>query len=319
MINNAFYLNFDIETDIFLQCAASTYFFRSMYYNYTGDEMRVIYIDILLLLNFYVTYFLIVGLCCFLHRKISLHRRLLGSLVGTVSSLMIFLPPLPLIVNIAGKAVVSLLITLISLGFGSIKAFIKNSALFFVVNCVYAGIMLALWLLCAPMGMMYNNGAAYLNIPFWAVIMSTLISYIILLVIRRILDSKTDLDKNYLLEIETAAGNVTLDAIPDSGNKLTDFLTGLPVVFCDINKCADLCPKEIFIYLSDLNREYVSMHKVRLLPCSTVSGDTVAVCFKPDKLFIVDGKNKKEINALVGFTKKGLNGNFGAIFNPNLL
>ena len=281
--------------------------------------MRVIYIDILLLLNFYITYFLIIGTCCFLHQRISALNRILGSLIGAASSLMIFFPPLPITVNIASKIVISFLITLVSMGFGNIKSFIKKTALFFVVSCVYAGIMLALWLFCAPAGMMYNNGVSYLNIPFWAVILSTSLSYAALLVIRRLLDSKADLDKKYRIDIITADGKATLTAMPDSGNKLTDFLTGLPVVFCDINKCADLCPKEISIYLSDTNSEHISMHGIRLIPCSTISGDTVAVCFKPDKLIISDGRNKKEINALIGFTKKGLNSEFEAIFNPNLL
>ena len=281
--------------------------------------MRIIYIDVLLLLNFYITYFLIVGTCCFLHRRITAAKRILGSLIGTVSSLMIFLPVLPLIVNIASKILISLLITLASLGYGNAKEFIKNSALFFAINCVYAGIMLALWLFCAPMGMMYNNGVSYLDIPFWAVILSTTVSYVILLIIRRALDSKSYLDKTYQIDIVTAYGEVTLTALPDSGNKLIDFLTGLPVIFCDINKCADICPREILKYIGDMNSEFVPMHGIRLIPCSTISGDTLAVCFKPDKLSINDGQNKKEINALVGFTKKGINGDFGAIFNPNLL
>lgn len=281
--------------------------------------MRVIYIDILLLLNFYITYFLIIGMCCILHRKISVFRRILGSLVGTASSLIILLPSLPLIINIVGKTAVSLLITLASLGFDNIRSFIKSSALFFVINCVYAGIMLALWLFFAPAGMIYNNGVSYLNIPFWAVILSTSVSYVILLIIRRVLDSKSALDKKYQIEIVTAFGKTTLTAIPDSGNKLTDFLTGLPVIFCDINRCTDICPKEIFTHLTDMNSKYTALQGIRLLPCSTISGDTMAVCFKPDKLTISDGKDKKEVCALIGFTKKGLNGEFEAIFNPNLL
>lgn len=281
--------------------------------------MRVIYVDILFLLNFYVTYFLIVGACCILHRKVPVSRRIWGSITGTVSSLMIFLPALPLIVNILLKIAVSSIITLTSLGFGNIRTFIKNSAVFFIINCVYAGIMLALWLFFAPMGMVYNNGVSYLDIPFWAVILSTSVSYVILLIIRHILDSKTDLDKKYHIEIVTSMGKTTLTAIPDSGNKLTDFLTGLPVIFCDVNCCSDICPQEIFSYFTDINEKNISLQGIRLIPCSTISGDALAVCFKPDKLIISDGRSKKEINALIGFTKKGFTGEFGAIFNPNLL
>ena len=57
---------------------------------------------------------------------------------------------------------------------------------------------------------------------------------------------------------------------------------------------------------------------IRLIPCSTVSGGTMAVCFKPDKIFIDDGEKKKEVEALAGFTKTGLKG-AEAVFNPVIL
>lgn len=280
--------------------------------------MRVIYIDILLLLNFYITYFLIVGSSCLLHRKITLKRRISAAAAGAASSLAIFLPALPLLLNLVLKLAASSLIVLSAWGFGGIKSFLGNTAFFFLVNCLYAGVMLGLWLFVCPSGMMYNNGVSYFDIPLWIALAATAAAYFIVRIIRRILDSKNALDKKYTLEIITEKGTVTLSAMADSGNKLTDFFTGLPVIFCDLEKCRQICPNSVLDQFSEKEKEPESIKGVRLIPCSTVSGGTMAVCFKPDKILIDNGERKKEAEALVGFTERGLQG-AEAVFNPVIL
>ncbi len=282
--------------------------------------MRIVYIDILLFLNLYVTYFLIAGTCCFTHRHAGVLRRLTGSLAGALSSLVILLPPLPVIVNLLIKLAISSLIVLLSMGYGGIKAFVKNSAAFFVINCVYAGIMLALWLFFAPTGMIYNNGISYFELPIIVIILATVGAYIILRAIRRVLDAKTLLDKKYIIEITTEKGTAELKGIPDSGNKLTDFFSGLPIIFCGAEKCLKICPDSIINILSGNNPASVDMKGIRIVPCHTVSGDGIVLCFKPQKLVIKSDDGEKETNALIGFTKNGLNGGeFDAVFNPNIL
>lgn len=280
--------------------------------------MRVIYLDILLLLNFYITYFLAVGASCLLHRKILFKRRLLAAGVGALTSLMIFLPSMPFFVNLFFKLAASSFIVLSAWGFGGIKSFLGNTAFFFLINCLYAGVMLGLWLFVCPEGMMYNNGVSYFNIPLWLALSATAAAYFIIKIIRRILDSKNALDKKYTLEIFTEKGTVTLSATADSGNKLTDFFTGLPVIFCDFEKCRQICPGNVLEQFSENQKELTSVKGIRLIPCSTVSGGTMAICFKPEKMVIDDGEQKKEVDALAGFTKTGLGG-AEAIFNPAVL
>ncbi|MBD5117145.1 MAG: sigma-E processing peptidase SpoIIGA [Ruminococcaceae bacterium] len=282
--------------------------------------MRIIYIDILLFLNFYITYFLIAGTCCFLHRHADLSRKILGSLAGALSSLAIFLPELPILLSLLQKLFFSSLIVLLSLGFGGIKSFLKSSLAFFIINCVYAGIMLALWLFSAPMGMVYNNGVSYFELPIWIIILSTAAAYLILRTVRYILDSKTELNQKYSVEIITDKGKAVLTAFPDSGNKLTDFFTGLPIIFCSTEKCLEICPASISDILTGESPESSNLSGIRVIPCFTVSGNTAAFCFKPKKIIIKNGETKKEVSALIGFTKSGLNSDeFDAVFNPNIL
>lgn len=285
--------------------------------------MRVVYIDILLFLNFYITYFLIAGTCCFTHKHSGTLRRILGSLAGALSSLVILLPPIPFFINMLLKLVFSSVIVLLAFGFGGIRRFLKSFGAFFVINCVYAGIMLALWLFGAPMGMVYNNGVSYFELHMPTIIIATAAAYVVLRVIRRILDSKAAIDKKYYIEITTEKATVTLNAIPDSGNKLTDFFTGLPVIFCSAEKCLEICPSSITKLLSGNNAEnndLTDIKGIRIIPCHTVSGSGTAYCFKPKKLIIKSEDSEKETDALIGFTKNGLNsGEFDAVFNPNII
>lgn len=282
--------------------------------------MRIIYIDILLFLNFYITYFLIAGTCCFLHRHADLLRKITGSLAGALSSLVILLPEIPVYLSLLQKLFFSSVIVLLSLGFGGIKSFLKNSLAFFIINCVYAGIMLAIWLFGAPMGMVYNNGISYFELPIRVIIMSTAAAYLILRAVRHILDSKADLNKKYTVEIITDKGKAVLTAFPDSGNKLTDFFTGLPIIFCSAEKCFEICPAPISDILTGENPEGLNLHGIRVIPCFTVSGTAAAYCFKPKKVIVKSGEYKKEVSALIGFTKNGLNSNeFDAVFNPNII
>lgn len=281
-------------------------------------KLRVIYLDILLLLNFYITYFLAVSVSCIIHLRLRLRRRLLAAGVGALTSLAIFLPSLSFLPNLLLKLAASSVIVLSAFGFGGIKAFLRNTAVFFLLNCLFAGVMLGLWLFVCPSGMMYNNGVSYFDIPLWLALAATAAAYLTVRLIRRVMDSKTALDKKYTLEIVTEKGSVSLSAAADSGNKLTDFFTGLPVIFCDIDKCRHICPEGVLQRIDRKEADWDSIKGIRLIPCSTVSGGTMAVCFKPDKIVIDDGDRKKEIEALAGFTESGLDGE-EAIFNPTIL
>lgn len=280
--------------------------------------MRVIYIDVLLLMNFYITYFLVVGCSCLIHKKIPFKRRLMASGVGALTSLAIFLPKMWAVLSFTFKLLFSMMIVLSAWGFGGLKSFLSNTAFFFLINCVYGGVMLGLWLFICPDGMFYNNGVSYFDIPLWAALAATAVSYFIIRLIRKIMDSKTALDKKYTVEIFTAKGSVTLSAVADSGNKLTDFFTGLPVIFCDKALCAGICPDEVLYQLASDTPLAENVRGIRLIPCSTVSGSVTAVCFRPKKIVIDDGEKRKEVEALAGFTPTGLNGT-QAIFNPAIL
>ena len=263
----------------------------------------VIYVDVLFLINLYVTYFELLAVSAFTHMKIRSLRMVLASAVGGAAAFVIFLPQELPITSAAIKIASCVIITLAAFGWRGGKAFVKNMIWLLLVNFIFAGIMLAVWLFAAPMEMLYSNGAVYFDIDFS------------IRGVRYLLDKNGRADGRYMILIENNGGKVTLNALSDSGNGLVDWFSGLPVIICRKNACADISPPEI----SHANtEEYIK--GVRVLPFSTVNARGYVYAFKADKIVISEVKSGKEysVNALIGISPDSLQ-EYDAIFNPKIL
>ena len=272
-----------------------------------------IYIDILVIINIYVTFFLIKATALFMHLHLSNLRYILGSMLGGLSSLVILLPSLILPLNVLVKCVTGLVIAIVSFGYVDFRSFIRKFFLFMLINLVFAGVMLLLWLFSAPLDMVYNNGVVYFDISFLVITVSTLISYFVIKLVRYIFDLKCAADVKYSVVIVYNRSQVILEGLADSGNSLVDFVTGLPVIICSIAECKAAAPEGIENALSG----ECTIKGIRILPYSTIGKSGIAVAYKPDKIIISDGKTSKEVNALIGISEN--NDNKQAIFNPKII
>jgi stage II sporulation protein GA (sporulation sigma-E factor processing peptidase) len=269
---------------------------------------NVIYIDTLVIINLYVNFFLIKACGVFSHRRISTPRCILGAAAGGVSSLVILLPPMPALPSIAMKLFIGGTLVLIAFGAGK---FIRNALIFLVINVVFAGLMLVLSLFASPLGMVYNNGVVYFDISFLALVFSTTAAYFLIRALRYFMDVKFNTDKLYAVSFSYMGKSRELSAFADSGNTLTDFFTGKPVIICDKSACDGIFPE-----LECLTGDYDVIPGLRFLPYSTVGGSGLLPVFKPESVRI----GNKRVNALIGISKEGINKDgVNAIFNPKLL
>jgi stage II sporulation protein GA (sporulation sigma-E factor processing peptidase) len=267
---------------------------------------NIVYIDTLIILNLYVSFFLIKACGAFLHRKISTRRCVLGAVAGGASSLVILLPPLFLSLNMLIKLGIGAVLVFIVFGR---ERFLKNALVFLMINVIFAGVMLILSLFASPLGMIYNNGTVYFDISFLALLFFTAAAYLLIRVLRYFLDVKFNADRVYSVVFEYGGELRTLNAFADSGNTLTDFFTGKPVMICDKSACAGLFPE------LDINKLEL-VKGLRLLPYSTINGSGIIPVFKPDSITV----ENKSIDALIGISKENINKNgVNAIFNPKLL
>ncbi|MCL1832720.1 MAG: sigma-E processing peptidase SpoIIGA [Oscillospiraceae bacterium] len=264
--------------------------------------MSTIYVDLLVIINIYITYFLLRGTAVFLHRSVTRRRLLLGSVAGGLSSLIILLPTLLLVINAVLRIAVGGLIVFIAFGWGNRRDFLKNALFFMIVNVVFAGFTLMLWFFAAPLGMEWTGGVVYFDVSLPVLIVTTAFAYGLIRLLRYIMDVKNAGDKAYRITITMSGKAVELDAIADSGNMLTDYFTGLPVIV--VSKSAGLATADAGL--------------PRLLPYNTIDSAGLISVYRASNIVIKSESNvSKPVNALIGITDSDKTAH--AIFNPKLL
>ena len=290
--------------------------------------MRVIYLDVLLIVNLFVNYFLLLSTAQFVHRRPRRLRLLLGALIGSAASVLILLPNLGLVPMLAIKLVLASLIVLTSFGYGAKAVYIKTVLIFFGVNFIFAGVMLALWLVIKPPGMYYSNGMVYFNISAVALAVGTILSYLVIRLVCFVFDRRVHADKVYQMVAEADGKQVALTALHDTGNHLVEMFSGTPVVVCELSSVEPLIPTELhsfFEYPSSEGLEKLERHpwrpRVRLVPYRAVGAGGVIAAFKPDKFTLtLPGGREEQREVYIGVTSTKLSqGEFQSILHADLL
>ncbi len=278
-----------------------------------------IYLDVLIFLNTFVNFFILTLTSKLCKDGYKLYRMLLAALVGALFSLYIFLPPQNFILENLYKIIISGVIILICFGFDSIKALLRRTAVFFVATFIYGGIMMAVWLVLKPDNLAINNGIVYLDISPIILIAATLISYLIISVIRFFTRRDASAGKRVTLTVETMYGEITVTALLDTGNSLRDSITGNSVIIIEkelAEKLFEILPTTENIASGDLQ----NVKGFRLLPFSTIGGKGLISAFKPKRVTV---KTENEIKllgeVLVAISEEKLGEDFGAIINPEVL
>ena len=209
----------------------------------------VIYIDVLLVVNLYINYFLVRGTSLMLRRKVSPRRVILASAVGAVGSLLILVPDLNPILCVLIKIALGIGITFAAFGRQNKIDFLISSLSFLVVSFIFGGAMTALWNIAAPAGIFVRNGTPYFDIPIIAAALFTAAMYGGFRVFRTIIDRRKP-QSHAVVRIRNGAAEVTLDGLADTGNSLRDSFTGKPVLITSIGKVAEISPPQVTNYLN---------------------------------------------------------------------
>ena len=244
-----------------------------------------VYADVLIVLNIYVNFFLLRMTARLTRSALMTKRCIAAAVFGSLFSLVIFAPPM----SVTFMAVIRLL---------SAAA---------VTNVLLAGTVhgTAAWL--RPDFICTGNGFFYVDFSLILLLAVTAGLYGIVCAAGR-LTGRTE-QGEWTVVIRCGGRIVRLKGLADTGNLLTDFFTGLPVVICGSEVYEELTGRIL--------PEDGCPEGMRLLPCSTVSDSGLITVFRPDELLIVNDRTgqRKAAGAVVGF------GNCGrrAVFHPQLI
>lgn len=283
----------------------------------------VIYLDVLILINLYVTYFQILAVSVFTHRKTVWYRKLSAAGIGAVASLSIFIPQEMVLTLTLLKVFLCALIAFVAFGYTGFRAYAVSVLFLMLVSFVFSGLMLCVWLFAAPMKMLFINGTVYFGVDTITIILSTCAAYGVVRIIRYILDKNGKTDGKYTVIIKNNGRECRLSALADSGNGMVDCFSGLPVIVCRRDMCADVSPPAIDMIEnnSDISEIGTQMIKgVRIMPFSTVGKGGLICMFKAESVVIDDETNEEKypVNALIGIVIGGRQ-EYEAIFNPKIL
>ena len=277
--------------------------------------MRYIYVDVLLILNLYVNYFLLRATGRLMHLPCRRKRCIAAAVAGSLCSLTIFLPPMHWALCTVLRFAMAVPVVWICFGR---RMRLRDVACFFVVSMGFGGVMLAVSLWRRPAGMAFNNASLYLDFSPACLLICTVAAYALTCGIRFLVDRSTVTAGHYRIVIRQGERVIGMDALADSGNLLTDRFSGKSVILCGGAELEQLV--QLKGELTDpAAYAAMTMHcrGMRLIPCATVTGSGVVPVFTPDEVLICEAGTglRKPVDALIGIQQE----REGAIFNPKLL
>ena len=262
--------------------------------------MRTIYLDVLLIFDLYMSYLLLRLTARIMHSRLPFRRALLGAALGSISSLLVLLPPIPFLLSLLLKLAAALVTVLGAFGFRNRTLFLRHCICFLGVSCVLAGILLAL---TSTGNVYYTNGVWYPVISLRLLVIFTMLAYLLLHLFSRI-RSRFAADGCYEVCIRYGAHTVRLSGLADTGNTLTDFLTGKRVIICSRESLEEMLPQTL------------PCRGFRPLPYCTVAGEGVLFVFTPDETVIRRDDLCKPVDVLIGVDDQS---HKQAIFHPSLI
>lgn len=285
----------------------------------------IIYLDILIIVNLFVNYFLILATKILIKSDVRRTRIILTAIFTSLYSLLIFVPQRYWVYISILKIPMGILLVLLAFGYKSRRIFIKTILIFLTVNVLFGGVIFLVYITLTPQNMLLKNGILYMNINPLILVIGTTISYFVIKTFN-LINSKRIIEKNICdLEIEVLDKSIKTKALVDSGNQLTDPFLGLPVVICEFDKISKLIPDNLdkffcepLKYSKDINNSSWKK-KIKLIPCDTIAGNKILPAFKPQRVSILKGDIKSEINVLVAITpNKVSDGEYSAIIGNNV-
>lgn len=279
-----------------------------------GGRKMVVYADVLIVVNLIVDYFLLKCSNLILKEKPKLWRIILGSGVGAVFSLYIFFPKSNLLLEAVIRLFMNTVVVLCCYGFKNFKLFLKSSGVFFGVTCLYAGIMIAIWQIFKPQGMVINNSVVYFNISPLVLTLTTVIGYFIFLIFSKVFASSSTLAQKCEITLYANKKSVCATAIIDTGNSISDVFSNSEIIIVDKSVTTALFGEIDFLKNDDLKARF------RSVPCGTVLGADLLEGYRCDRAKVLcNGKTIVLKKPIAAISKTPLKENYSAILNPKTL
>ncbi len=256
-----------------------------MRYTLVGDNMPVVYIDVLFLLNLWIDFLLLSLTARVCRVPVRRGRLVLGAATGALLCLLLFLPPLTVWLSILIRVSGTVLLTVVTFRLYSWRLFFKLFTTFSVLSAIFSGVATALWYTVAPKGFVVVDGVVYYDAPASVLIVFTAVAYLCILLYERLRRRTAPENRVYTLTIQENGKQLVCSLLYDSGCTLKEPFSGRPALVIDRSAVQSLLPHG---WTKDVRTARDC--GMRLIPFETVGGEGVLPAFCPKCMYITDRK-----------------------------
>ncbi len=237
--------------------------------------MTVIYVDTLFLLNALVDYLLLLAAARLAGERLTRLRFALGAALGGLYAVAIFLPGLEFLGKIPCRLSAAALMLLCA--YGGSRRLLRQAVIFLGLTCAFGGGVAAVSM-AGGRGLSLGRGVFYSALDLKTVLLSAAVCYALLTLALERVGRHTAASGELLpLRLRLGERRVELTALTDTGNTLTDPVSGAPVVVAEGEAVLPLLPEERRLRPSDLQDPAGALERLgegeprfRLLPYRAV-------------------------------------------------
>lgn len=247
-----------------------------------------VYVDLVLILNFWLDFLILLSVSLILKRYATIKRILLASFLGSFSTFLLFLN-IPKAILIIVKLLISIIMNITAFHYKSIKSTIENVIYFYLVSIILAGFIYIIRDKLEIKDFLHNF--------IFLIIISPPILYFYYKKVGKINNYYNNL---YNVLLYYGGKKYDFVAFLDTGNRLYDQYKNRPI---------------ILVYNEDIKFDY---SKGILVPYKTAGGNSILKCLEADKI-IINGKMEKK-KVLFGLVKDKFNmGEVNMILHGDLI
>lgn len=283
-----------------------------------------VYIEYILIDNFVLDYLILLITGKVLRLNYKKYRLIVASIIGSVASILSTIIPEHFLLVITYKFVLGIILVLIAFRIERFRRFIGIYLSFICFTFLMGGLS---W----TMVMMFNLSTTNLGItgydsvvPLGVILAGCAICTKLIFRLCLFIYQKRDCEQ-FLADIEVFVNNksVKIKGFIDSGNRLFDHVTGLPIIIIATSGLKTILTQDVFEeFIKKTNNDIKKRYNAHFILFQTLSGvSKPMVVFKPDKLLFIYNGRTYQSNVMIGITHMGFKdvSDYDALLHPSML
>lgn len=293
-----------------------------------GAEMeRTVYLDLLFLINFSMDFLCFFLTSKLLSRKLPTVRALAASVLGGIyADAALFVNVGRVTALFIDAAACLLMCTLVYAGKRKKSDILFCTLVYFAISMALGGFMTAIFNLINGMGISADapESAASDGISVWLFALLAAVSAVVTLIGSRIFRRKTSVGSAEV-EITYGGRSVKLRALTDSGNLLSEPISGRPCIVADISSVECIIPRDVIRaarngdYSAIETMEPETVKNIRLVPAKTAAGEGMLIALRADRITLDSGKGAYGVDAMIALSDIGANADGSCALVPSVL